>query len=60
MLADESLQEANTARAPSLSLALLVLACQLHASMGGGIDSAYDDEPGLSGQILLSEGEVAE
>ena len=60
MLADESFQEANTALAPSLCLARLVLARQLHTSVGGRVEPAYDDELGLSGQILLSEGEVAE
>ena len=60
MLADESFQETNTALSPSLCLALLVLARQLHASVGGRVESAYDDEFGLSGQILLSEGEIAE
>lgn len=43
MLADESLQETNTALASSLCLALLVLACQLHTSVGSRVEPAYDN-----------------
>jgi VIT1/CCC1 family predicted Fe2+/Mn2+ transporter len=60
VLADESLQEANPALSPALGFVVLVLAGQLHASVSGGIEPADDDELGLSGQVLLSEGEIAE
>lgn len=60
MLANKPFKEASTTLSLGLSFALLVLACQLHASMGGWVESAYYNEFGLSWKILLRKGEITE